>query len=127
MNETLRAKIIGKLDVFPDEHARQLLDYIDFLESKYNRSRRAPSPLQRLAENIEDALGTSTLSEAATKGTAQVVDAAGRVMSGLVAAGKAVADELASQPASTAGTQQPQENGASGDEAPPEEEPDQTA
>lgn len=127
MNETLKAKIIGKLDVFPDEHARQLLDYIDFLESKYNRSRRAPSPLQRLAENIEDALGTSTLSGAATKGTAQVVDAAGRVMSGLVAAGKAVADELAGQPASTAGTQPPQENGASGDEAPPEEVPDQTA
>ena len=94
MNEQLRGKIVGKLDVLSDEHGRQLLDYIDFLQSKYNRSRRAPSALQRLAENIEDALGGTTITDAAAKGTSQVADAAGRVMSGLVAAGKAVADEF---------------------------------
>jgi hypothetical protein len=94
MNENLKAKIVGKLGILSDEHGRQLMDYIDFLQSKYNRSRRSPSPFQRLAENIEDALGAGTITEAAAKGGAQVADAAGRVMSGLAAAGKAVADEL---------------------------------
>ena len=115
MNENLKAKIVGKLDVLTDEHARQLLDYIEFLRSKYNRSRRTPSAFQWLAENIEDALGSVTITEAAAKGTAQVADAAGRVMSGLVAAGKAVADELSKQPSHD--EQLPvQSNGASVDE-----------
>lgn len=94
MNENLKAKIVGKLGVLTDEHGRQIADYIDFLLSKYNRSRRSPSPFQRLAESIEDALGAGTITEAAARGTAQVADAAGRVMAGLAAAGKAVADEL---------------------------------
>lgn len=94
MNENLRAKIERKLEGLQDEQARQVLDYLEFLESKYNKSRRAPSALQRLAENIEDAIGAGTLGDAATKGTAPLVDAAGRVMAGLAAAGRAVVSEL---------------------------------
>lgn len=121
MNENLKSKIVGKLDILPDEHARQLLDYIDFLQSKYNRSRRAPSPFQWLAENIEDALGSVTIAGAAAKGTAQVADAAGRVMSGLVAAGRAVADELSRQPPDDERTQV-LSNGASVEEPPAEQQ-----
>lgn len=121
MNENLKAKIVGKLDTLSDEQARQLLDYVEFLRSKYNRSRRAPSPFQWLAENIEDALGSVTITGAAAKGTAQVADAAGRVMSGLVAAGKAVADELSRQPSDDEQLQV-QSNGASVDEPPKEQD-----
>ena len=90
MNENLRAKIAGRLDDLSDELGRQLLDYMEFLVSKHNRSRRAPSTMQRIAEGIEDRLGTAQLSDAA----AQVVDVAGKVVSGLAAAGKAVAEEF---------------------------------
>jgi hypothetical protein len=97
MNESLKSKIAEKLDAFDDEHGRQVLDYLEFLESKYNRSRRTPSTVQRLAEGIEDRLGGIRIGDVAAKGTAQVVDAASRVVAGLAAAGKAVAEEL--QPA----------------------------
>ncbi len=94
MNENLKSKITDRLDDLSDELGRQLLDYMDFLRSKYNANRRAPSTFQRLAEGIEDRLQPGQLSDAAVKGAAQVVDAAGKVMSGLAAATKAVADEL---------------------------------
>ncbi len=117
MNENLRAKIERKLERLQDEQARQVLDYLDFLESKYNKSRRAPSALQRLAENIEDAIGAGTLGDAATKGTAPLVDAAGRVMAGLAAAGRAVVSELSGTPTPPSTPPDPAtENGGSGSE-----------
>jgi hypothetical protein len=94
MNENLKAKISGRLDALPDDIGRQLLDYLEFLDSKYNKSRRAASTVQRLAENIEDRLGTVRLADAAAKGGAQVLEAAGRLMEGLAAASRVVAEEL---------------------------------
>lgn len=103
MNENLKAKITGKLEGMPDEMGRQLLDYLEFLESKYNRSRRAPTTVQRIAENIEDRLGTVRLADVAAKGGAQVMDAAGKLMEGLAAASRVVADELQPRPTPSAG------------------------
>lgn len=94
MNENLKAKISGKLDGLSDEAGRQLLDYVEFLESRYHRSRRAPSTVQKIAENIEDRLGTVSLGDIATKGGAQVMEAAGKLMDGLAAASRVVAEEL---------------------------------
>ncbi len=96
MNEGLRDTLVRKLENLPDESARQLLDYIEFLESKYHRSVRERSTLERLAENIEGTLGATRLSQAAVRGTAQVIETAGSVMRGVVAAGQAVVDELQS-------------------------------
>ena len=90
MNENLRAKIMAKLATLDDEPGRQVLDYLEFLESKYNRSRRAAGALQRITENLEDSLGSVRLGEMAGRG----VDAAGRLVAGIVAAGRTVAEEL---------------------------------
>ncbi len=95
MNEILRAKIIRQLDGLTDEVGRQLLDYLEFLESKYNRSRRSVSSLKRVAETVEEKLGGAELGEMASRGAAQMVEAAGRLMSGLAAASRTVAEELA--------------------------------
>jgi hypothetical protein len=111
MNDNLKAKIAGKLDNMTDEMGRQLLDYVEFLESKYNRSRRAPSTVQRITENIEDRLGSVRLADVAAKGGAQVMDAAGKLMEGLAAASRVVAEEL-----------EPQEPAASGDGGEPAED-----
>lgn len=94
MNENLLAKIKGRLGGLSDDEGRQVLDYIEFLESKFNRSSRTPSTVQRLAENIEDRIGSVRLTDVAAKGTAQVVEAAGRLMEGLAAASRVVAEEL---------------------------------
>jgi hypothetical protein len=94
MNENLKSKITGKLDAMPDETGRQLLDYLEFLESKHHRSIRSPSTVQKIAENIEDRIGSVSLTEVATKGGAQVMEAAGKLMDGLAAASRVVAEEL---------------------------------
>ncbi len=98
MNDNLKSKIVRRLDDLPDDMGRQVLDYLDFLESKYNLSRRAPSTVQRLAENIEDRIGIGSVTEMATKGAAQVAEAASKMMEGLAAAGRVVADELTATP-----------------------------
>ncbi len=94
MNDNLRNTLVSKLENLPDETARQLLDYIEFLESKYHRSVRERTTFERLAENLEETLGATRISRAAAKGTAQVLDAAGNMMRGVVAAGQAVVEEL---------------------------------
>ncbi len=94
MNENLKSKIATKLDELSDERGRPILDYLLFLESKYNRSQRAPSPIQRIAETVDETLGASRIADAASKGTSQLVEAAGRVMEGLAEAGKVVVNEI---------------------------------
>ena len=98
MNESLKSKLVAKLDGLPDELGRQVLDYVEFLESKFNRSRRAPSTVQRLAENIEDRIGSVRLADVAVKGGAQIMEAAGKLMEGLAAASRVVAEELQPHP-----------------------------
>jgi len=94
MNENLKTTLIQKLDGMTDETGRQLLDYIEYLESKFNRSDRERSTLERIAENVEGTLRSSKIGEAAVKGTGGIIDAAGNVARSVAAAGQAVIDEL---------------------------------
>jgi len=112
MNEKLKSRIAGKLDGLPDDMGRQLMDYLEFLESKYNRSKRAPSTVQKITEGLEDRFGSVRISEVAAKGTAQLAEAAGRVMSGLAAASKVVAEELQSTIPESAKPKDDDEGGA---------------
>ena len=61
MNENLKTNIVQKLENMTDEAGRQLLDYIEFLESKFNRSTRERSTLERLAENVECTLRSNPI------------------------------------------------------------------
>ena len=94
MNENLKTTIAQKLDNMTDESGRQLMDYIEYLESKYNRSSRERSTFERLAENVEGTLRSSKIGEAAVKGTGGIIDVAGTVARSFAAAGQAVLDEL---------------------------------
>ncbi|UCD24164.1 MAG: DUF2281 domain-containing protein [Gemmatimonadota bacterium] len=94
MDEKLKATITQRLEDLPDETARQLLDYIEFLESKYNRSTRDRSPFERLADNVEGTLRATRIGEAAIKGTSSVLDAASSVVKGVADAGRVVVEEL---------------------------------
>jgi len=94
MDEKLRATIAQKVKELDDERARQLLDYIEFLDSKYNRSSRDRSPFEKLADNVEGTLRATKIGGAAIKGTTQVLEAASSVVRGVAEAGMAVVDEL---------------------------------
>ena len=94
MNDIFRERIVRRLEALPDETAYQILDYVEFLESRYGSQRREPGAFQRLAEGVEDTLRAGRLPIAAVKGTMEVVDAAGRLMRGLAAAGRAAVDQL---------------------------------
>lgn len=102
MNDLLLKRINRKLETLPDERLYQVLDYVEFLESKYaSRSGAAVTPLQKLAEKVEDTLRAGKVSASTIRGAMDVFSGAGRVMEGLASAGKAVVDQVAGGAEST--------------------------
>lgn len=93
MNDLLRQRILRRLETLPDERAYQILDYIEFLESKYAERAAPTGLLAKLTETVEDTMRAARLPAKAISGTAGVVDSASRLMRGLAAAGQAVVDE----------------------------------
>jgi hypothetical protein len=96
MNDTLRDRIVRHLEPLTDERGYQVLDYIEFLESKYAAS-AAPSPsvFQRFTEGIEDTLRAGKVSTTAIAETVGFLNKAVGVLSGVAAAGKSVASDIA--------------------------------
>ncbi len=96
MDEILRERLIRKLDTLPDERIYQVLDYIDFLESKYAlRASLASNPIKRFAEGVQDTLRAGKVSVGVIGGTMSVMNSAASVLSEVAAAGKSVATEIA--------------------------------
>ena len=94
MDDVLKRRIVDKLEGLPEDKVLQVLDYIAFLESQYNLSERSQSTFDRLVTGVENTLRAGRVPVAAFKGTMTAMDAAGRVMRGLSAAGRVVADEI---------------------------------
>ena len=111
MNEFLKKRLDRKLESLSDERVYQVLDYIEFLESKYGAKTMEPTAFQKLAETVEDTLRAGRVSASAIKGTMDAMSSAGRVMSGLAAAGKSVVDQVSSGP--------PEKGGKPPESAPP--------
>jgi hypothetical protein len=93
MNDLLRQRILRRLEPLPEERAYQILDYIEFLESKYGERSTPSGILARITETVEDTMRAAKLPVTAISGTASAVDSAGRIMKGLAAAGQAVVEE----------------------------------
>lgn len=93
MNEQLKQRIMRRLETLADERGYQILDYVEFLESKY-ASRAAPSNLfAKISEGIEDTMRAARIPIKAISGTTGLVDSAGKVMKGVAAAAQSVVDE----------------------------------
>src|SRR5437660_10865777 len=56
MNEILRDRLQRKLEALPEDKPYQVLDYVEFLESKYAERPAGAAPFQRVAETLEDTL-----------------------------------------------------------------------
>jgi hypothetical protein len=96
MNDILRERLIRKLDTLPEEKIYQILDYIDFLESKYApKQSTASNPLKRFAEGVEDTLRAGRMSAGVIGGTMSVMNKAVGVVTDVANAGKSVATEIA--------------------------------
>jgi hypothetical protein len=93
MNDLLRQRIMRRLESLPDERAYQILDFIEFLESKYAERAAPGGILAKITETVEDTMRAAKLPVQAISGTASVMDSASRIMKGLAAAGQAVVDE----------------------------------
>ena len=123
MNDILRERLIRKLDTLPEEKIYQILDYIDFLESKYApKVSTAPNPLKRFAEGVEDTLRAGRVSAGVIGGTMSVMNKAVGVVTGVASAGKSVATEIAgvvSSVASSKPQQPPPQAGPAGPIATP--------
>jgi hypothetical protein len=95
MNDILRERLIRKLDTLPEEKIYQILDYIDFLESKYApKQSAAPNPLKRFAEGVEDTLRAGRMSAGVIGGTMNVMGKAVGMVTDVANAGKSVATEI---------------------------------
>src|SRR5689334_25046316 len=95
MNQFLRDRILRKLDSLSDERAYQVLDYVEFLESKYaERQNPSANVFQRFAETVEDKLRAGRVSAATISETMGLMNKAMGVLSGVAAAGKSVANDV---------------------------------
>ena len=99
MHDILRQRLMRKIESLPEEQVYQILDYIEFLESKYGSDLQAEaSGLQRFAEAMEDKLRKKAMSPATLREAFQLISAADRVLSNVSTAGKQLMEEF------TAGT-----------------------
>ena len=101
MNAYLRDKMVQKLESLSDERGYQVLDYIEFLESKYaeraaTAANAAGNPLSRFADAVEEKLRAGKVSATTIAETMGFMSKAVGVLNGAAAAGKSVASDLMS-------------------------------
>ena len=97
MDELLRRRLDRVLEGLSDEQIRRVIDYAEFLQSKYADRATTPSPIERLADGVEDTLRVTKLPFAAIKGTRDVLDTADRVVRGITDAGQTVVEGIREQ------------------------------
>jgi hypothetical protein len=94
MNAALRDRILRKLDTLPEERGYQLLDFVEFLESKYaGKTAVAPGVFERFAEGVEDTLRAGKVSASTIAETMGLLSKAMNVLSGVAETGKTIASD----------------------------------
>jgi len=95
MHDVLRQRLLRKIESLPDEQIYQVLDYIEFLESKYASAGTVEaSGLQKFAEGLEDKLRKRAVSPSTIREAFQLISAADRVLSGVSSAGRQILADL---------------------------------
>ncbi|MEE8477384.1 MAG: hypothetical protein V3S19_03385 [Gemmatimonadales bacterium] len=123
MNDLLTQRIMRNLENLDDERGYRILDFIEFLNSKY-ADRANPSGLfAKITDTVEDTMRAGKLPLQAISGTLGLMDSAGKVMKGLAAAGEVVVGEAvrAAEDATSALSGEAGEQGSSPPEGKDEE------
>ena len=98
MSDHLRDRILRKLDGLSDERLYQVLDYVEFMHSRYAERQTQTSTtnaFQRFAEAVEDRMRAGRVSASTIAETMTLMNKAMGVLNGVAAAGKSVASDLA--------------------------------
>jgi hypothetical protein len=101
----------------PEAQIYQVLDFIEFLESKYAQDLKAEATgLQRFAEGLEDKLRRKAVSPATLREAFQLIASADRVLSGVSSAGKQLLNDLGTlaEPADARRTDRPEKREPAG-------------
>lgn len=102
MNVYLRDKLLQKLEALSDERGYQILDYVEFLDSRYADRTQATSgaaagnPLSRFADAVEERMRAGKVSATTIAETMGFMSKAMGVLNGAAAAGKSVATDFMS-------------------------------
>ncbi|MCU0636506.1 MAG: DUF2281 domain-containing protein [Gemmatimonadaceae bacterium] len=107
MSEHIRDRIGRRLDALPEERLYQVLDYVEFLESKYAARAANDSLLQRFADGVEDTLRTGGIAAGTVAEAMGFLNRAVGVLNDVATKGAAVATDVvnaATRPAAPATT-----------------------
>src|SRR4051812_11446682 len=102
MNEHLRQRILRRLEALPDDRGYQILDYVEFLETKFGE-RAAATPANaftKFTDAVEDRLRAGRVSATAIAETVGLMNRAANVLNGAMQATRSMANELAAVPGS---------------------------
>lgn len=95
-DEYLRRRLWRKLEALPDERLYQIMDYVDFLESKYGEAQPEPDGLQRLAEGVQDRMRRRPRAPWAWRGVMSALGVVDRAVGTAARAVRNLSDEVAS-------------------------------
>ena len=96
MQPHLRDRIIRKLESLSDERGYQILDYTEFLESRYAERPAPPASIfQRFGDAVEDSLRAGKVSATTISKAMGFMGQAMSALEGVAAAGKSVASDIA--------------------------------
>ncbi len=95
MNPYVRERINRKLDTLSDERLYQILDYVEFLESKYAEKSAPPSNVfTRFAEGVEDKLRAGGVAVSTVSETMGFLNKAMGVLNGVAQTTMSVAGDV---------------------------------
>ncbi len=94
MNEHLRDRILRRLETLSDERGYQVLDFVEFLESRYAERQSPSNAFTRFTDAVEDRLRAGKISASAIAETVGFMNRAAGVLTGALEAGRSMATEL---------------------------------
>ena len=95
MEDVTRKRILRMLERLPEAQLYQVLDYMEFLESKHARdAARKPDAFQQFAERVEDQMRLRAVAPKAMRGTMRVMSTAGRFLDGVRDLGRGLAEPV---------------------------------
>lgn len=95
MNEHLRDRILRKLETLSDERGYQVLDFVEFLESRYaEKEAPAAGAFAKFTEAIEDKLRAGKVSASAIAETVGFMNRAASALNSALETGKSMATEF---------------------------------
>ena len=89
MHDILRERLWRNIEALPDDRIYQLLDYVEFLTSKYaHREVRPVSPIQKFGERLEDHMRGNGVGFGVIRGTLGAMGTADRVVNDIADVGR---------------------------------------